>query len=87
MEPGSSVPTLAEVEREHILKTLARCSGNRTRAAILLGISIRGLRMKLHEYQQAGFDISAPNQIPDAAAAPSPLIGLARRPLCRIYVR
>jgi len=87
MEPESSVPTLAEVEREHILKILARCSGNRTRAANLLGISIRGLRIKLHEYQRAGFDISEPNQSPDAAAASPQLFGSARRPLCRNHVR
>jgi DNA-binding NtrC family response regulator len=69
MESGSSVPKLAEVEREHILKTLARCNGNRTSTANLLGISIRGLRIKLHEYQRAGFAISAPNERRDIVAA------------------
>jgi len=47
--------TLAEVEREHILETLAFCEGNRTRAAKFLNISIRGLRLKLSQFQQTGW--------------------------------
>jgi DNA-binding NtrC family response regulator len=43
-------PTLAEVERRHILQTLARCRYNRTHAAKVLGLSIRCLRLKLHQY-------------------------------------
>ena len=43
-----------EVERELILETLGRCLGNRTRAAEILGISIRTLRNKLHEYRGQG---------------------------------
>ena len=46
--------TLAEVEREHILETLARCGGNRTRAAKFLNISVRGLRIKLSQFRQSG---------------------------------
>lgn len=42
--------TLAEVERTHILNTLLWCDGNRTRAAKVLNISIRGLRIKLSNY-------------------------------------
>ncbi|MEJ5237973.1 sigma-54-dependent transcriptional regulator [Limisphaera sp. VF-2] len=42
-------PTLAELERQHILAALERCKGNRTHAARILGISIRTLRNKLHE--------------------------------------
>jgi len=45
---------LAEVEKLHILAVLEACSGNRTRAADLLGISIRTLRNKLHEYRSTG---------------------------------
>ena len=41
--------TVAEVERDLILETLKHCLGNRTRAANILGISIRTLRNKLNE--------------------------------------
>lgn len=42
--------TIAEVEKNLILQTLQHTGNNRTRAAQLLGISIRTLRNKLHEY-------------------------------------
>ena len=45
---------LAEVEKLHILAVLQACKGNRTRAADTLGISIRTLRNKLHEYRANG---------------------------------
>jgi DNA-binding NtrC family response regulator len=41
---------LAELERKQILLALEHCKGNRTHAAKKLGISIRTLRNKLHEY-------------------------------------
>jgi two-component system, NtrC family, response regulator AtoC len=55
-EPG--MPSLAEMEKRHILATLDHCKGNRTHAAKLLGVSIRTLRNKLHEYNgtQPGTD-------------------------------
>ncbi len=43
--------TVADAERQLILKTLEACAQNRTRAADMLGISIRTLRNKLHEYK------------------------------------
>ena len=43
-------PTLAELEKRHILAALARCDDNRTHAAKHLDISIRTLRNKLNEY-------------------------------------
>ena len=46
--------TVREVEQKLILKTLESCSGNRTVAADMLGISSRTLRNKLHEYGLAG---------------------------------
>jgi len=45
--------TVASVEKELILNTLEHCSGNRTHAANILGISIRTLRNKLKEYGEA----------------------------------
>jgi DNA-binding NtrC family response regulator len=49
--------TLADVERDLILETLAHCGGNRTHAAGILGISIRTLRNKLKEYARAGHPV------------------------------
>ena len=42
--------TMREVEKNYILRTLKEVGGNRTRAAEVLGISVRGLRDKLKEY-------------------------------------
>ncbi len=49
--PGT---TIHEMERRLIISTLGDVDGNRTRAAELLGISIRTLRNKLNEYKQNG---------------------------------
>ncbi|MFW6221723.1 MAG: sigma-54-dependent transcriptional regulator [Fibrobacterota bacterium] len=43
--------TVADAEKELILKTLEYCNDNRTKAAQMLDISIRTLRNKLNEYQ------------------------------------
>lgn len=43
-------PSLADVEKKHIFAALDKCDDNRTHAARLLGISIRTLRNKLHQY-------------------------------------
>jgi transcriptional regulator with PAS, ATPase and Fis domain len=48
---------LAEIEKRLILKALESNNNNRTRAAELLGISIRTLRNKLREYRAAGLEI------------------------------
>ena len=45
---------LKDAERALIRETLQRVQGNRTLAADLLGISLRGLHYKLKELQQAG---------------------------------
>jgi DNA-binding NtrC family response regulator len=50
-----------DVEREHILRTLQHCFGNRTHAATILGISIRALRNKLNEYSAQGVAVPRPN--------------------------
>ena len=46
--------TVAAVERDLIIDTLHHCVGNRTRAATILGISIRTLRNKLKQYSEEG---------------------------------
>lgn len=46
--------TVAEVERDLILETLQHTLGNRTHAAIILGISIRTLRNKVAPVRQRG---------------------------------
>jgi DNA-binding NtrC family response regulator len=53
--------TVADVERDLILETLRRCVGNRTRAAGILGISIRTLRNKLTGYAAEGIRVPPPN--------------------------
>jgi DNA-binding NtrC family response regulator len=51
---------MAVVERDHILHTLSHTLGNRTHAAVMLGISIRALRNKLKDYAQAGIAVPPP---------------------------
>ncbi len=53
---GGEFPTLAEVEKRHILTALRESKGNRTHAARMLDISIRTLRNKLNEYNFKGGD-------------------------------
>ena len=59
--PVSSPPsparplTMAEVEREAILATLARTGGRRAEAARLLDIGLRTLQRKLKEYKEQGY--------------------------------
>ena len=58
--PRSSVGhTVADVVQQLILDTLKHCHGNRTRAASILGISLRTLRNKLNLYRKAGVQIPA----------------------------
>ncbi|MEW5978235.1 MAG: sigma-54 dependent transcriptional regulator [Acidobacteriota bacterium] len=51
VKPGM---TVGEVEKRLIHLTLEETGGNRTRAAKLLGISLRTLRNKLREYRMSG---------------------------------
>ena len=58
----------SDVERDLILATLKHCLGNRTRAARVLGISIRTLRNKLNAYAAAGLAVPSANGEPRAVA-------------------
>ncbi|GAA3839637.1 Fis family transcriptional regulator [[Pseudomonas] carboxydohydrogena] len=60
--PNEVVPwligsTVGEIERELVLQTLARCDGNRTRAARVLGVSVRTLRNKIRQYSSDGIEV------------------------------
>ena len=52
--PSLHLKPLRELEKEAILEALRACEGNRTRAAELLGISVRTLRNKLRQYRAQG---------------------------------
>jgi two-component system response regulator FlrC len=54
--------TIAESERDLIIDTLQHCSGNRTHAANILGISIRTLRNKLKLYSEDGVPVPMPGE-------------------------
>ncbi|MCQ2965568.1 MAG: sigma-54 dependent transcriptional regulator [Alphaproteobacteria bacterium] len=54
--------TVADVEKDLIISTLKHTLGNRTHAAVMLGISIRTLRNKLRQYMDEGTEVPpAPN--------------------------
>jgi transcriptional regulator with PAS, ATPase and Fis domain len=42
--------TLDDMERRHVLRVLESCGGNKTKAAIELGISLRSLYRKLEKF-------------------------------------
>jgi two-component system response regulator FlrC len=50
---------LREMERDMIFKALSQQGGNRTHAARVLGISVRTLRNKLHEYREELGEVAA----------------------------
>jgi DNA-binding NtrC family response regulator len=54
--------TVAEIERVLIIRTLSGVEWNRTRAATTLGISVRCLRNKIHEFKKQGIAIPAANR-------------------------
>jgi DNA-binding NtrC family response regulator len=51
---GGAILPIAELEKQAIRAALQQTGGNRTKAAEMLGISIRTLRNKLQEYRDAG---------------------------------
>jgi len=48
---------LAEAERWMIIATLKKCGGNKTRAAALLGVSLKTLYNRLNTYRAQGQDL------------------------------
>jgi transcriptional regulator with PAS, ATPase and Fis domain len=59
---SAEIVPLAEMEKRQILFALDACRGNRTHAAKKLGISIRTLRNKLHEYGVTPREDEAPGE-------------------------
>lgn len=53
--PAGRTATMQDLERQHILETLAAVGGSRKLAVERLGISERTLRYKLKQYREAGF--------------------------------
>lgn len=53
---GDRMLTLDEMEKLMILEALERHNGNRTKAALSLGICIRTLRNKIHQLRAAKID-------------------------------
>lgn len=54
-EPAKKVDNMKDLERDHILRTLAEVGGSRKKAIERLGISERTLRYKLQQYRDEGF--------------------------------
>ncbi len=52
-----TVTTIAEMEKQMVHNALKRTANNRTQAADLLGISVRTLRNKLHQYDEMDQDM------------------------------
>lgn len=70
--------SLHEAEKKLILETLAKVSGNRIRAAEILGVSVRTIRNKLRAYRAEGKIL--PSACPDLAG-PASRIGESARKL------
>jgi DNA-binding NtrC family response regulator len=69
--------TVADMEREMILRTLERTKGNRTAASKLLGLTTRTLSNKIRIYRAQGFTIIGGRKkkpAPANASAPSPMV-------------
>jgi transcriptional regulator with PAS, ATPase and Fis domain len=68
---GISIPgsTLAEIEREAILRTVESVGGSTSRAAAVLQVSARKIQYKLKEYHQTGALQAADHEPVESAAA------------------
>ncbi|MBF0328310.1 MAG: sigma-54-dependent Fis family transcriptional regulator [Nitrospirae bacterium] len=56
---SSSKGTIKDMERDLVVKTLRETSGNRTRAAEVLGVTVRTIRNKLKEYSITDEEINS----------------------------
>jgi DNA-binding NtrC family response regulator len=65
--------TVAEVERDLILATVAQCDGAKDKAAAILGISLKTLYNRLHDYQAQDAAPAAPAAA--YATPPEALVG------------
>jgi DNA-binding NtrC family response regulator len=54
LSPSHRTASLREMERDYVLQVLRSVDGNRTKAAQVLGISLRGLQYKLKQYAESG---------------------------------
>lgn len=52
---AANPPNMRDLERQHILDTLAKVGGSRKQAVALLGVSERTLRYKLKQYREEGY--------------------------------
>ena len=73
---------LADAERWMIFATLQKCGGNKTRAAALLGVSLKTLYNRLNAYRAQGlamdYDASADQRSPGDELAGTPAGGRGR---------
>ena len=51
LSQGKDLKTIKDIEREAMEERLAYFNGNRSKAAISLGMSVRGFRYKVKEYE------------------------------------
>lgn len=68
---GNTFPTIADIEKRLINLALKKTGGQRTEAARILGINVRTLRNKLHEYQEGEFAENESESKPDRKPVPS----------------
>ncbi|MGH9518973.1 MAG: sigma-54 interaction domain-containing protein [Terriglobales bacterium] len=66
---ASGIPSLEEIEREHIDRVLQRCQGRKQQAAAALGISAKTLLEKRRKY---GLDLPWTSRVPPEAAKRDP---------------
>jgi len=55
MAPSQNPGKIREMEKDLILRTLQEVGGNKSKAARILGVSVRTIRNKLNEYRESGY--------------------------------